>query len=205
MNSEEVHEDVASRVTSAGKGHRQGTIAIIAVVVGSTILAVALGYLIYTSYRQQKTIDVLSRALTAQIAQFDVCKGGDSATNPACQNPVAPAPDKISEGTVGPPGPQGPQGIQGQRGFDGLPGFDGAQGKTGPQGKPGKDGATGEQGPAGTDGKDGADGEPGPKGDPGTDGADGQDGADGRTPTDLTCVQSAEPGNGFDCVVTAWR
>lgn len=211
------------------RAQRWGTIAIIAVVMGTAITLVALAYLIVTSVQQQRAIGVLSNALTAQRQQFDTCRVQGSDRNPNCQTPIAPSPDQITKNLPGPAGPQGeqgpigPQGVQGPTGpqgpkgdtgsigktgipgLGGLPGAPGAIGPIGPAGPEGPAGDTGATGPAGPQGETGPRGETGPAGPPGPAGPTGPAGTDGKTPTAMTCTRNDPLGGDYTCTVTAWK
>lgn len=183
------------------------------VLVALTLLFLALCalsvYSITSDMKRANTITMLSEALTEQRSQFSECTDGvkDVTTDPDCQVPVAPEPEKIvGEAQIGPQGPrgetgpqgergtqgvQGAQGVQGERGiqgiqgiqgFEGLQGLQGFSGLTGPMGTQGLKGDTGPEGPVGPVGPigpQGAQGPAGPAGPQGPTGPAGQNGVDG--------------------------
>jgi hypothetical protein len=155
--------------------------------------AVVLGVVVYLLQLQQRQIEALSSALSAQRAQ----------AQRAGQTPVAPPPGAILANPTpqkGDTGAQGPAGSPG-RGLSSiicLSGVwrvqytDGAiDTDAGPcTGPPGPIGAAGSPGPAGASGAPGRDGAPGAHGDPGPPGPAGAAGADGQPPAGWTWTGS---------------
>ncbi len=173
------------------------TLAVIAV---ATVGAVVLGMVVYALQLQQRQIEALSSALSAQRAQ----------AQRAGQTPVAPPPGAILANPTpirGEPGATGPTGPAG-RGLSSIVCVSGvwhvgytdgsmdtdAGACTGP---PGPIGVTGSPGPAGPSGATGRDGVPGAAGPAGPQGPAGSPGADGPPPAGWTWTSPA--GNHYAC------
>jgi hypothetical protein len=158
----------------------------------AVFVMVLIGVIVFLAWRQSVAAEErtqLINALTQSQAQLR-----DEGIEP-----VAPEPEQIVQGIVGPPGKSGepgPKGERGEKGETGPPGAPGPQGLPGSTGEPGATGARGEPGPAGTQGEPGA---PGPQGPAGVDGRGIQslmcDDTTGRWTVTYTDATTADAGS----------